>query len=60
MSRQYDAKQQALKAYPEDVASGVDLFLDFLGISDSDFRAEEGTSPEEYIYGPDASHSPDA
>lgn len=54
MSRQFDAKQEALKAYPEDVKSGVDLFLSFLDISDNDFRHEEGTTPEEYIYGPPA------
>jgi hypothetical protein len=51
MSRQYDAKQAALKAYPDDVQSGVDLFLEFLAVSEDDFRYGEGMSPAEYIYG---------
>lgn len=51
MSRQYDAKQEALKAYPDDRQSGVDLFLGYLGISEKDFDYEEGMSSEEYIYG---------
>lgn len=51
MSRQYDAKQQALKAYPDDRDSGIELFLDFLGVSRDDFVYEEGMSVEEYIYG---------
>lgn len=51
MSRQYDAKQEALKAYPTDVQSGVDMFLGYLNVSEDDFRYEEGMSPEEYIYG---------
>lgn len=54
MSRQYDAKQAVLKAYPDDMQSGVDLFLEFLSVSEEDFRHEEGKSPAEYIYGPDA------
>ena len=51
MSRQYDAKQAVLKAYPENRQAGVDLFLDFLNVSEDDFRYEEGETPEEYIYG---------
>ena len=51
MSRQYDAKQEVLKAYPDDRQSGVDMFLGYLGVSEGDFRYEEGMSPEEYIYG---------
>lgn len=51
MSRQYDAKQSALKAYPEDRESGVDLFFDILNVSAADFQYEEGVSAEEYIYG---------
>lgn len=52
MSRQFDAKHEALKAYPDDVESGVDLFLTILNVSEDDFRYEEGESPAEYIYGP--------
>lgn len=57
MSRQYDAKQEALKAHPEDQQSGIDLFLGYLGVSADDFQYEEGISPAEYIYGPDAARS---
>ena len=53
MSRQYDARQEALKAYPDDIESGVDLFLSYLSISEDDFQYEEGMSSAEYIYGPD-------
>lgn len=52
MSRQYDAKQEVLKAYPDDRISGIDLFLSYLNVSESDFQYEEGMTPEEYIYGP--------
>lgn len=51
MSRQYDAKQHVLKAYPEDRESGIDMFLDYLDVSRDDFEYEEGMTPEEYIYG---------
>lgn len=51
MSRQYDAKQAALKAYPESREDGVELFLDYLGVSENDFIYEENKTPEEYIYG---------
>ncbi|MEZ2132525.1 MULTISPECIES: hypothetical protein [unclassified Sinorhizobium] len=54
MSRQYDAKQAVLKAYPDDIQPGVDLFLEYLDVSEDDFRYEEGMSAAEYIYGPDA------
>jgi hypothetical protein len=58
MSRQYDAKHAVLKAYPDDRQSGIDLFLEYLSISEDDFRYEEGMSAEEYIYGKsfDAGH----
>jgi hypothetical protein len=52
MSRQFDAKQAALKAYPNDREAGVQLLLDYLDVSSTDFFYEEGVSPEEYIYGP--------
>lgn len=51
MSRQFDAKAAALKAYPNDKEAGVQLFLEYLDGNESDFRYEEGVSPEEYIYG---------
>jgi hypothetical protein len=51
MSRQYDAKQEALKAYPTDRLSGVEMFLSYLDISESDFAYEESQSAESYIYG---------
>ena len=58
MSRQYDAKHEALKAYPDDVESGVDLFLTILNVSEEDFRYEEGMSPGEYVYGADYPKEP--
>jgi len=51
MSRQYDAKHEALKAYPDDRTAGVNLFLDYLDVGLDDFAYEEGMSAEEYIYG---------
>jgi len=51
MSRQYDAKQEVLKAYPEDRESGVYLFQEIMDCSEDDFRYSEGKSFEEYIYG---------
>lgn len=51
MSRMYDAKQHALKAYPNDREAGVELFMDYIDISYEDFVYEENQSPEKYIYG---------
>jgi hypothetical protein len=51
MSRQFDAKQEALKAYPNDKEAGVNLFMAYLDMSENDFVYEEGMTPEEYIYG---------
>jgi hypothetical protein len=51
MSRQFDAKQAALAAYPTDREMGVDLFLGYLEVSEGDFIYEESMTPEEYIYG---------
>lgn len=51
MSRAYDAKQHALKAYPDDREKAIDLFLDYCDISESDFEYEFNQSPEEYIFG---------
>lgn len=53
MSRQYDARQEVLKAHPTDRKSGVDMFLGYLAVSEKDFAYEEGMSSEEYIYGKD-------
>ena len=52
MSRQFDAKQVALKAYPNDRKAGVRLLLDYLEASEKDFIYGEGMTPDEYIYGP--------
>jgi hypothetical protein len=51
MSRTFDAKQAALKAYPNDRAAGVQLLLEYLDASEKDFIYEEGMTPEGYIYG---------
>lgn len=51
MSRQYDAKQEALEAYPDDIEAGVELFLGYLDVSEEDFRYSENMTPAEYIYG---------
>ena len=53
MSRAFEAKEAVLKAYPEDRADGIDLFLRYLDISSSDFEYEYGMTPEQYIYGKD-------
>lgn len=49
MSRQFDAKQYALKCRTK--SEGVELFLSYLDISADDFKDCEGMSAEEYIYG---------
>lgn len=51
MSRQYDAKQAVLKAYPDSRQEAVWLFLEYLDVSEKDFTYEEGMSPEKYIFG---------
>lgn len=51
MSRAFDAKQQALSAYHDDKVMAVDLFLNYLDISESDFMYEFNQSAEEYIFG---------
>ncbi len=51
MSRQYDAKQAAIAAYPLDKDSGVELFYTILDCGVADFEYEEGMTAEEYIYG---------
>lgn len=51
MSRQYDAKQAALKAHPNHRNYAISLFLEFLDISHEDFFYSEGMTAEEYIFG---------
>lgn len=51
MSRQFDAKHAALKAYPTDREACIQLFVEYLDVSEKDFVYEEGMTPEEYIYG---------
>ena len=51
MSRQFDAKHIALGAHPHDQDAGVELFLQFLDVSEKDFIYEEGMTAKEYIYG---------
>jgi len=51
MSRAYDAKQQALKAHSDNKEDAVDLFLDFLEISEDDFKYEFNQTAEQYIFG---------
>jgi len=51
MSRAFDAKGEAKLAYPEDQEAGVELFLNYLDMSEEDFVYEFSQSPKEYIYG---------
>ena len=51
MSRQFDAKQQALSAYPDDREAAIDLFIGYMGMDCSDIEYELGMSVEKYIFG---------
>jgi hypothetical protein len=51
MSRAYDAKQQVLKAYPNDRESGIDLFMAIIDVGVDDFLYEHNETPEQYVYG---------
>ena len=53
MSRAYDARQQAISAYPdiEDKFLGISLFLGYLDISSEDFEFEFNQTVEDYLYG---------
>ena len=51
MSRAFDAKQEALQAYPDCKESAVDLFLGYLDCSEDDFEYEFNQSAEQYIFG---------
>jgi len=54
MSRQYDAKQHALAAYPDDKEKAVDLFLDFIDMGKSDIEYELSETVEQYLFGNDS------
>ena len=51
MSRMYDAKQEALKAYPNNREAAIDLFLGYLDAEEDEFKHEMGQTPEEYLFG---------
>ena len=51
MSRQFDAKQEALSAYPNDIEKAVSLFQNFIDMDTVDIEYELGMSCEEYIFG---------
>ena len=51
MSRVYDAKQVALKSYPNHKGDAVDLFLSYIDIDAEEFEDEFDETPEQYIYG---------
>ena len=50
MSRAYDARQHAISAHPENKEYAVQLFLDYLDISESDFEYEFNQTAEQYIF----------
>ncbi len=58
MSRQYDARQEALKVYPNDREAGAEFLLHYCNVSEKDFIYEEGMTPEEYIYGKPTTAAP--
>lgn len=51
MSKQYEAKQEALAAYPNDKEKAVSLFIGYIGSDLCDIEYELGMSCEEYIFG---------
>jgi hypothetical protein len=51
MSKQFDAKQAALKAYPEDREAAIDLFVGFIDMDIDEIEYENGMTCEEYIFG---------
>ena len=54
MSRQYDAKQAALAAYPNNREAAVDLFIGYCDVDEGDIEFELGQSIEKYIFGDEA------
>jgi hypothetical protein len=50
MSKQFDAKQAALKAYPEDREAAIDLFVGFIDMDIDEIEYENGMTCEEYIF----------
>ena len=57
VSRQYDAKDQVLKAYPKPCDEARMLFLTILDSNDKDFLYEEGQTALEYLYGKEAANA---
>ena len=51
MSRAYEAKLQALDAYPDDREKAIDLFIGYVGMDESDLEYEFGQTVEMYIFG---------
>jgi hypothetical protein len=51
MSRQYDAKNAALRAYPTRSDEGVDLFLTICDMGAEDLEYELGEPLVDYVYG---------
>ena len=51
MSRAYDAKRAALKAYPDDPSEAIALMLGYLDTGTKDFIYEQGMTPSEYLFG---------
>ncbi len=54
MSRQYDAKQEALKAYPTDETPVSSFSTPSWTAEFQTLNTKEGMTAEEYIYGKDA------
>ena len=55
MSRLFDAKQQALSAYPDDRESAVEMFIGYIDADVCDIEYEVGTTIEKYIFGDEES-----
>lgn len=53
MSRQYDAKQAALAAYPTDREAAIELFVGYVGGDRCDIDYDLGMTVEEYLFGKD-------
>lgn len=51
MSRAYDGRLAALKAYPDDEEAAIDLFMEFIELSETDFIYEFSMTPRDYLFG---------
>ena len=51
MSRQYDAKQAALAAYPTDREAAIDLFIGYIDCDLINIEYDLGMTAEEYLFG---------